>query len=107
MMITDLATGSALVLRSGLARVIAAGYALTVPLYLPVIRGLFTRADADFTLISTVAALQIGALAIGTLGGHSGGAGRRLSSVRLSMAAPKGDYRLLPGQVSRLAGEDE
>ncbi len=106
MMIADLATGVALACRQGLPRVIAAGYAITVPLYVPLFHGLFTRANADFTVIYIVAALQIGALAIGSLGGSSGGHRRRLSSGGLSVATQKGDHRLLPGSVSCDAGDE-
>lgn len=105
MMITDLATGAVLAIRQGLPRVIAAGYAITVPFYALAISGLFTRGDAAFTLIYVAAALQIGALAIGSLGGHSGGIRRRLSSGRLFVASQAGDHRLLPGSISRDAGE--
>lgn len=105
MMTVDLVSGVALAVRPGLPRVIAAGYALTVPLYAPMINGLFTRGNADFTLVYAVAALQIGALVIGSLDSSSGGLRRRLSSGRLSMAAQKGDRRLLPGSISCNAGE--
>lgn len=107
MMIVDLVTGVALAMRPGLARVIAAGYALTVPLYVPLISGFFTRGDADFTIVYCVSALQIMALAFGTLGNNSGGGKRRrFVSGRGSLALSKGDRRLLPGTISRLAGED-
>jgi hypothetical protein len=107
MMTIDLTTGVALAMKPGLPRVIAFGYALTVPLYVPLINGLFTRGEADFTVVYAVSALQIMALAFGTLGGNSGGGAlRRFTSGRVSMALPKGDHRLLPGHVSRVAGED-
>lgn len=107
MMIIDLATGVALASHHGLPRVIAAGYALTVPLYVPLINGLFTRGEADFTVVYCVSALQIMALSFGTLGNNSGGGKRRrFVSGRGSLALSKGDHRLLPGQVSRFAGED-
>jgi hypothetical protein len=107
MMTIDLATGVVSAMRPGLPRVISAGYALTVPLYVPLINGLFTRGDADFTLVCLVSALQIMALAIGTLGGNSGGGSlRRFASGRVSMAIPKGDHRLLPGTISSFAGEE-
>lgn len=99
--------GVTLAMRPGLPRVIAAGYALTVPLYVPPINGLFTRGDADFTIIYIVSAMQILALAIGTFGGHSGGgARRRLASGRVSLAVSKGNHRLLPGAVSRNSGAE-
>jgi len=105
MMIIDLATGVALATRPGLERVIAAGYAVTVPLYVPLIHGLFTGLPSQFTLVYLVSALQIGALAIGTLRGHSGGGGRRLPARGRALALPQGDSRLLPGNLSRNSGE--
>lgn len=106
MMIADLATGVALAMRPGLPRVIAAGYALTVPLYVPLINGIFTRGTADFTVIYSVTVLQIAALAIGTLGDNSGGGPRRrFLSGGFPVALSTGDSRLLPGHVSRDSGE--
>jgi hypothetical protein len=86
MMSIDLATGVGLAMRPGLPRVIAAGYAVTVPLYFPLISGLFTRAESAFTVIYIVAALQIGALCLGSFDSHSGGGGGRRASVRLPLA---------------------
>jgi len=107
MMIIDLATGVALATNHGLPRVIAAGYALTVPLYVPLINGLFTRGIADFTIVYGISALQVMALAFGTLGNNSGGGPRRrFASGRVSLALSKGDHRLLPGTISGFAGED-
>ena len=107
MMIVDLVTGVALAMRPGLARVIAAGYALTVPLYVPLISGFFTRGDADFTIVYIVSALQIGALAFGTFGDHSGGGKRRgLSPRRVPLAISLGGDTVLPGHVSAHSGED-
>ncbi len=103
MMTTDLTTGVVLAMRPGLARVIAAGYALTVPLYVPLIRGVFTRGDADFTVIYIVAAFQIGALAIGALGGGSGDGGgrvRRLASGRLFVGQASRGGRVSGGAIS-------
>lgn len=106
MMIVDLVTGVALAMRPGLARGIAAGYALTVPLYVPLISGFFTRGDADFTIVYIVSALQIGALAFGTFGDHSGGGKRRgLSSRRIPLALSLGGDTVLPGHVSAHSGE--
>ena len=107
MMIVDLVTGVALAMRPGLARVIAAGYALTVPIYVPLISGFFTRGDADFTIVYIVSALQIGALAFGTFGDHSGGGKRRgFSSRRVPLAISLGGDTVLPGHVSAHSGED-
>lgn len=105
MMIVDLATGVALAMRPGLARVIAAGYAVTVPLYVPAISGLFTRGDANFTIIYIVGALQLGALAVGSLGGNGGGGGRRLPSHRVSMAITPGNGGVYSGALSAYTGE--
>lgn len=106
MMIVDLATGVALAMRPGLPRIIAAGYAITVPIYTPLISGFFTHGIADFTLVYWVSALQIGALAIGTLGGNSGGSGRRLSARRFSVAISQRGDCVLPGPISRNSGEE-
>ena len=100
MMVIDLATGVVLALRPGLPRVISAGYALTVPLYVPLINGLFTRGIADFAVVYCVAALQIGALFIGTLGGHSGNGGNRLVARGLPMATQGGNRGIPGGAIS-------
>ena len=106
MMQIDLITGVAMALRPGLAQVIAFGYALTVPLYWPLISGLFTRADLAFTLIYIVNALQIGALAAGIFGDHSGGGKRRrFSPRRIPMALSRRGVPVLPGHVSQHSGE--
>ena len=107
MMVIDLATGVVLAMRPGLPRVIALGYALTVPLYVPLIHGLFTRGFADFAVVYCVAALQILALALGSLGGNSGYGGgirRRVSALPNAMAAPGGHFPVLQRQAS---GYDE
>ena len=103
MMIVDLATGVALAMRPGLARVIAAGYAVTVPLYVPAISGLFTRGDANFTVIYIVGALQLGALAVGSFGDNGRGGGRRLHSREVSMAIPQRGAAMAGGPISSVA----
>jgi hypothetical protein len=100
MMVIDLWTGVILAMRPGLPRVISLGYALTVPLYVPLIHGLFTRGIADFAVVYCVAALQIGALFIGTLGGHSGNGGNRLVARGLPMATQGGNLGLSMGAIS-------
>ncbi len=100
MIIVDLATGVALAMRPGLARVIAAGYAVTVPLYVPMISGFFTQADAGFTVIYIVASLQLGALAVGTFGGNGGGGGRRRFANPVSMAIPQRGAAMAGGPIS-------
>lgn len=85
---------------------IAVGFSVSVPFYAFLISWLFTRADIGFAILYAVAALQIGALGIGCVGGSSGGLRRRLSSGSLSLASQKGDHRLLPRSVSRNVGEN-
>lgn len=107
MMVIDLATGVVLAMRPGLPRVIAAGYALTVPLYVPLIHGLFTRGNADFTVVYWVSALQIMALAFGTFGDHSGGGKRRrFAPRRVPLAISLGGDTVLPGHLSQHSRED-
>ena len=89
MMLIDLSTGAALAMRTGLSRIIAAGYAITIPLYAPMISGLFTRLPDPFTLVYVVSAAQIGVLGLGTLGGNGRGGGRRLHSHQVSLAIPQ------------------
>jgi hypothetical protein len=100
MMIVDLTTGVALAMRPGLARIIAAGYAVTVPLYVPAISGLFTRGDENFTVIYIVAALQLGALAVGTFGSNGGGGSRRRFANPVSMAIPQRGAAMAGGPIS-------
>ena len=107
MMIVDFATGVAMMSKAGLSRVISATYALTVPLYGLAIHDLLTRIEPDFTLMYIVNGMQIMALAFGALGDNSGGGPRRrFVSGRVPLALSKGNRRLLPGTISRLAGED-
>jgi hypothetical protein len=106
MMQVDLVTGVALAMRPGISRVIAAGYALTVPLYFPQISGLFTRAEPDFTVVYIVNVLQIGALFIGTLGGHGGGGGNRRVAWRIPMAAQGGNRGIPDGAISGTSARD-
>lgn len=100
MMIVDLATGAALAMRPGLARIIAAGYAVTVPLYVPMISEFFTQSNAGFTVVYAVASLQLGALAVGTLGGIGGGGGRRRVANPVSMAVPQRGAAMAGGAIS-------
>lgn len=106
MMIADLSTGAALASRPGLSRVIAAGFALTIPLYVPSISGLFTRGQVDFTIVYIVNSLQLGALGLGSLEGGSGsGGGRvhRLDAGRLSMGKAPRSGRVSGGAISTTA----
>jgi len=106
-MVVDLASGAALVIRPGLSRVVAIGYAATFPFYALRISGLFTGDGPPLTVICAQAALQIGALAFGTFGDHSGGGKRRRSaSSRISLAPSRGGVSVLPGHVSQHSGED-
>lgn len=106
MMQIDLITGVALVIKPGLSRVIALGYMVTVPLYWPLISDFFTREAVAFAIIYVVNSLQIGALAVGTFGDHSGGGKRRgYSSVRVLLALSRRGGPVLPGHVSQHSGE--
>ena len=106
MMQIDLITGVALAMRPGLARVIAVGYMVNVFLYRPLIDDGFTRNDLALTVIYVVNALQIGALAFGTFGDHSGGGKRRrFASRRIPLALSLGGDAVLPGHVSAHSGE--
>jgi hypothetical protein len=100
MMIVDLATGVALAMRPGLARVIAAGYAVTVLLYVPVIDGVFTLGEAGFAVIYAVSTAQIVVLGLGTFGGFGGGGSRRRFANPVSMAIPQRGAAMAGGPIS-------
>jgi hypothetical protein len=106
MMLIDLSTGAALSMRPGLSRVIAAGYAVTVPLYVPAISGLFTRGDANFTIIYIVASLQLGALAVGSFGGFGGGSGRRRIAFRRPVEIQGGNVGIHCQPISSFSAGD-
>ena len=100
MMMIDLSTGVALAMRPGLSRVIAAGYAVTIPLYVPMISGLFTRMTEPFTIIYVVSVAQIVVFGLGTFGGNGGGGGRRLHSREVSLAIPQRGAAMAGGPIS-------
>ena len=103
MMLIDLATGTALAMRPGLSRVVAAGYAVTIPLYVPMISGFFTRLPEPFILIYAVSAAQIGVLALGSFGDNGRGGGRRLHSREVSMAISQRGAAMAGGPISSVA----
>jgi len=107
MMIVDLTTGVIMVLRAGLSRVIAAGYAVTVPLYIMMFSGLFTRAEDAFTVINVMATLQVLVLCLGSLDNHSGGGGRRRAFVRLPLALPGRGAPVSGGPISPAIAEGQ
>lgn len=105
MMIADLATGAALSIKPGSARVIALGYAITVPIYsanlafgLPI--------SATFGVVYIAAFAQLGVLAVGSFGGDGGGNSRRRVSLRPALAVQGGNTGLYQGAISRLASKD-
>lgn len=100
MMMIDLSTGVALAMRPGLSRVIAAGYAVTIPLYVPMISGFFTRMAEPFTIIYVVSAAQIVVFGLGSFGGNGGGGGRRLPSRKVSLAIPQRGAAMAGGPIS-------
>ena len=105
-MVADLASGAALVIKPGLSRVVSIGYAATFPFYALRISDLFTGDGPPLTVICTQAALQIGALAFGTFGDHSGGGNRRrFAPRRVPLAISLGGDTVLPGHVSAHSGE--
>ena len=102
-LVIDLASGAALVIKPGLSRVVAIGYAVGFPFYIPLISDLFTEETKALTVICTQSALQIGALAFGSLGGNSGSGGRRnrrLLASRSSLASASGGVSLPGGAIS-------
>jgi hypothetical protein len=103
MMMIDLTAGVALAMRAGLPRVIAAGYALTIPLYVPMISGFFTRMAEPFTIIYAVSVAQILVFGLGSLGGNGGGGGRRPHSHKVSMAIPQRGAAMAGGPISAVA----
>jgi len=89
MMIADLSAGALLVVRPGMARVIAMGYVVSVVA--------FFSGDPSFVLIYLTATFQLGVVAIGSVGG-----GGRRSRVRpdhgaSNLALPDGNLALVPG----------
>lgn len=89
--VIDFATGAALALRPGLARIVAAGYVVTVPLYaLDIAFGIST--NTTFAIVWAIVALQVGVVAIGSSGNHGGGNRRRHRSFPVSVSAPGGNH---------------
>lgn len=75
MMIIDLASGAALMQRPGLSRVVAVGYAATVPLYsLTIVFEVQT--DTTFAIVNGIAFIQLAVAGFGS-GGNGGGNRRR------------------------------
>jgi hypothetical protein len=105
MMIADLATGAALSLRTGASRVIALGYAVTVPIY-SVNLAFGLPISATFGVVYIAAFTQLGVLAIGSFGGDGGGGRRRRAFIRPSLAAPRGNPGVYQGAISGRAPEN-
>lgn len=110
-MTVDLASGAALIIRPGLSRVVAIGYAATFPFYIPLVSGFFTEQSPPIGVILAQSALQLGALGIGICGGHGGSGGGRNRSRRglrhdiHSLAQARRGGPVLPGHVSQHSGE--
>ena len=103
MMLIDLSAGVALAMRPGLSRIIAVGYAVTIPLYVPMISGFFTRMAEPFTLIYAVSVAQIVVFGLGSLGGNGGGGGRRLPSHKVPLAISRRGAAMAGGPISAVA----
>lgn len=95
MMVIDLAAGSVLAVRPGAARLVAVGYALTVPLYaLPL--GFGVQLDTTLAIVYIVASAQLMVAAIGPGSGDTGGGRRgRRGSVPAAMAVSQRDCEVV------------
>lgn len=105
MLIIDLATGVALAMKPGTAQLLAWGYAVTVPIYFANLL-LGVQIGATFAIVYVVAVAQLGVLGIGTLGGNSGGGGRRYPARGVSLAVQARGGGLHPSAISRDVAED-
>lgn len=77
-MLIDFATGAALMMRPGVARIIAAGYAVTVPIYsMTVIFGVQT--GTTFAIVNAIAFIQLAVVYIGNGSDDLGNRDRRAS----------------------------
>jgi hypothetical protein len=104
-MIADLATGALLATSAGLPRVIALGYAITVPLYaINLVFGV--PINTTFAIIYIAAFAQLGVLAIGSIGGDGGGNRRGRVSYRHPMALSVGNTGLYQGPIFGFTSED-
>lgn len=101
MLLIDLCTGVALSLRGGLSRLIAWGYAITVPLYFIAILGA-AQIDTTYGFIYIAATAQLGVLAIGSLGNGGGGLRGWLAG-RLALGASARNEALHQGAISRIS----
>lgn len=105
MMIVDLATGAALATKPGSARIVALGYAITVPIYsMNLVFGL--PIGATFGVVYLVAFAQLGVLAVGSFGGDGGGGRRGRVPVRNPLAVSLGNQGLYRGPILRYTSQD-
>jgi hypothetical protein len=104
MLLIDLCTGVALSIKGGLCRIIAWGYAITVPIYFLSIVG-SAQIDTTFAIVYIAATTQLGALAIGSLGNGGGGL-RGWASGRMAFGPPARNAAVYPGAISRLSARD-
>jgi hypothetical protein len=87
--VIDCATGAVMALRGGLSRIIATGYAVTVPIYaLAVVFGVST--DTTFAIVWAVVVLQLLAVYFGTGSNHGRGNRRRYRSRPVLVSASVG-----------------
>jgi hypothetical protein len=105
MLVVDCATGAGLALRPGAARLIAWGYAVTVPIYsLNLVFGV--PIGSTFGIIYIAAFAQLGMLCLGSSGGFGGGSRRGRSAFHPSVEISGGNQSL-PGQpISCYIGQD-
>jgi hypothetical protein len=104
-MIADLATGAALATKPGAARIVALGYAITVPIYSANL--LFgVPITATFGIIYIAAFAQLGVLAVGSFGDNGGGGRRGRVVVRNPLAVSLGNPGLYRGPILRHASQD-
>jgi hypothetical protein len=90
MLIVDLASGVGLALRPGIPRLIAWGYAVTVPIYFATL-GFGVSHDATFAVIYIVATAQLGVLCLGCASGSGGGGVRRSVADRVFVVSQTRD----------------
>jgi hypothetical protein len=106
MLTIDLVAGVGLALRPGIGRLIAWGYAVTIPIYtVNLVWGVPIGATMGY--INAVAVAQLGVFAIGLSGGDSGGDVRRRSFGRTALAIQERNGALSGGAISPLVSHGE
>ena len=87
--VIDMATAAALVIKPGLPRVVAAGFAVTITTY-AVSVPFGAPTDTTFAIVWAILVLQLGVVAFGSSGNHGGGGYRRRNSHPVSLGSPAG-----------------